>query len=189
MDAARIDRRPARALRTIAMFAALAAACWAGALRAQGSTGDAAAKAKFTITLARFVHWPPGVFAGDAAPLRLCVLHNSPSVGAAFARHDGEQVAGHPVSVVPNPAVQGAGCDLLFVDASAARAGASAVGQAAGVPVLTLGAVDGFLSQGGMVELANVNDALRFDVNLKALRSAQLGMSSQALRLARQVRE
>jgi hypothetical protein len=55
--------------------------------------------------------------------------------------------------------------------------------------VLTLGAVDGFLSQGGMVELVNVNDALRFDVSLKAVRSAQLALSSQVLKLARQVRD
>ena len=44
-------------------------------------------------------------------------------------------------------------------------------------------------SHGGMVELVNVNDALRFDVNLKALRGAHLGLSSQVLKLARQVRE
>jgi hypothetical protein len=157
-------------------------------VHAQGTSGDAAAKAKFTITFARFVQWPSGVFAGEAAPLRLCVLHNSAAVGAAFASRDGELVAGHPVSVIPNPGARG-GCDLLFVDASAARAGAAALAQAADAPVLTLGSVDGFLSQGGMVELVNVNDALRFDVSLKAVRSAQLALSSQVLKLARQVRD
>ena len=181
-------QRPARTLRAIALFWALAGATGGGIVRAQGASGDAAAKAKFTLTLARFVQWPPGAFAAEAAPLRLCVLHNSAAVGAAFAQHDGEQVAGHPVNIVPNPGSRG-GCDLLFVDASAARAGAEAVGLAAGAPVFTLGAVDGFLSQGGMVELANVNDSLRFDVSLKAVRQAQLGLSSQVLKLARQVRE
>ena len=60
---------------------------------------------------------------------------------------------------------------------------------AAGEPVLTLGTVDGFIARGGMVEIVNGDDSLRFDVNLKTLRAAQLGVSSQVLRLARQVRE
>ena len=170
------------------MAGALLLASSGSGVFAQSSSGDAAAKAKFTITLARFVQWPAGAAAADTAPLRLCVVHNSAAVGAAFAQHEGVPVAGRPVSVLPNPGPR-AGCDLLFVDASAARGSAAALGQAAGAPMHTLGPVDGFLSQGGMVELVNVNDALRFDVSLKALRSAQLGLSSQVLKLARQVRD
>jgi hypothetical protein len=40
-----------------------------------------------------------------------------------------------------------------------------------------------------MIEVVNVNDALRFDVNLAALRAAGLALNSQALKLARQVFE
>lgn len=181
--------RPVQMMRGLALFAALLVACGGAVVRAQSPSGDAAAKAKFTVTLARFVQWPHSVLADETTPLRLCVLHNSAAVGAAFARYDGEAVGGHALSVVSYPAPRGSACHLLFVDSSAARAGADAVFLIAGAPVLTLGSVDGFLSQGGMVELANVNDALRFDVNLKVVRSVQLGISSQALRLARQVRE
>jgi hypothetical protein len=60
---------------------------------------------------------------------------------------------------------------------------------AGAMPVLTPGAVDGFLSQGGMVELANFNEVLRLDVNLSALRWLHLGMTSQVLMLAPHVRE
>jgi hypothetical protein len=55
--------------------------------------------------------------------------------------------------------------------------------------VLTLGAVDGFLARGGMVELVVVDDALRFDVDLHALRDSGLVLSSHALKLARRVRD
>ena len=188
MGTSRLVWRAARGARSAALAGALLLASSWGGVFAQSSSGDAAAKAKFAITVARFVQWPAGTSVADTSPLRLCVLHNSAAVGAAFAQHEGVPVAGRPVSIVPNPGPR-VGCDLLFVDASAARAGTAALGQAAGTPVLTLGAVDGFLSQGGMVELVNVNDALRFDVSLKALRSAQLGLSSQVLKLARQVRD
>lgn len=154
---------------------------------AQAPASEAEAKAKFAVTLARFIQWPAGAFASDAAPLRLCVLHDSPAVAAAFAGQRGQQVGGRELQVhLGVPAAPG-GCELLFVDGSAARGVASLPGGE--LPVLTIGALDGFLSRGGMVELVNVNDALRFDVNLKALRAAHLGLSAQVLKLARQVRE
>ena len=154
--------------------------------QAQSSAGDAAAKARFVVTLARFVQWPPGTFANDAGPLRLCVLHASAAVGQAFAGYSGEMVAGHQIAIAANPAST-AGCELLFVDSSAPRTAPPA--QPASAAMLTLGAVDGFAAHGGMVEIANVNDQLRFDVNLKAVRQSQLQLSSQVLRLARQVLE
>ena len=117
------------------------------------------------------------------------MLHDSPAVAAAFGSQQGVVVAGHPLSVSTGAISRAAACDLLFVDGSAARATAEALPLSAERPTLTLGAVDGFLSQGGMVELVNVNDSLRFDVNLKALRAARLGLSGQVLKLARQVRE
>ena len=176
-----------RLLRTLAL--AFGAATFA--VQAQAPASEAEAKAKFAVTLARFVQWPAGTLATEGAPLRLCVLQDSPAVAAAFAGQRGVLVGGHPLGISlagPGTPLPATGCDLLFVDGSAARpyAGSAPAGDA---PVLTIGALDGFLSRGGMVELVNVNDALRFDVNLKALRGAHLGLSSQVLKLARQVRE
>jgi YfiR/HmsC-like len=175
-------------LRVLALIAVLASAAGSDGIHAQTTSGDAAAKAKFTITIARFVQWPPAAVAGDAAPIRICVLHNSPALGAAFAALDGQRVAGHPVTVAPNPRERG-DCGLLFIDTSVSYGSVEAIAAVAGLQSLTLGTVDGFLSQGGMIELANVNDTLRFDVNLRALRSARLDLSSQVLKLARQVRD
>jgi YfiR/HmsC-like len=185
--AAPFHRWLAGGLRALALAAVLVGAPGGIGVHAQ-TAGDAAAKARFTITVARFVQWPRLTSAGDAAPLRICVLHNSPALGAAFAVLDGQRVGTHPVLVLPNPRARG-DCDMLFVDGSVAHASSDAVAAMGGVSALTLGAVDGFLSQGGMIELANVNDTLRFDVNLKALRAARLELSSQVLKLARQVRE
>lgn len=174
-------------LRAIALAAGLVGAPGGDGVHAQGSSGDAEAKVRFTMTVARFVQWPPTALHADAAPLKICVLHDSAALGAAFAVLGGQQVAGRPVQVALNPRDR-RDCSLFFVDTSAAHGSAEALAAAAGSPSLTLGAVDGFLSQGGMIELTNVDDMLRFDVNLKALRSARLDMSSKALRLARQVR-
>ena len=159
------------------------ALCGAPAVRAQ--SGDAAAKARFAVTLARFVQWPAG---SEQAPLRLCVLQNSAALARAFQTHEGAPVGTRRVAVVLEPAGIGA-CDLLFIDDSGARAAAPLLAEGVQRPVLTLGAVDGFIARGGMVELVNVDDTLRFDVDLHALRQAGLGLSSHALKLARRVRD
>jgi hypothetical protein len=157
------------------------------AVRAQGS--DAAAKARFVVTFARFVQWPASPVGSGSSALRLCVLQNSPVLAAAFAAHDGANIGGRRLSVALKPATGAAGCDLLFVDESGVRAAPPLLAEAAALPILTVGAVDGFLAQGGMVELVNVDDTLRFDVDLRTARASGLAMSSQVLKLARRVRD
>ena len=179
--------RPRRAgLRRFFLVAALVAG-WPQAGQPQSS--DAVAKARFVVTLARFVQWPDSPVGAGTTDLRLCVLQNSPALAAAFAAHDGASVAGRRLGVSLKPAPSLPGCDLLFVDESAARAARPLLAESATLPMLTLGAVDGFLAQGGMIELVVVDDALRFDVDLKALRATGLSLSSQVLKLARRVRE
>lgn len=168
-------------------WALLLAACFArGPAGAQAPSNEAEAMARFTVTLARFVQWPVDS-QSVGAPIRLCVLHNSPALEAAFAIRKGTAITGRPLEVLSGSAAKGAACDMLFVDASVGSGGNHALSGA--TPTLTIGTADGFLSRGGMVELVNVNDALRFDVNLKALRAARLGLSAQALKLARHVQE
>ena len=168
---------------------ALACAALALPSAAQEVTGEATAKARLTVTLARFVRWPAAPAASAVAPMRLCVLHQSPAIASAFAAHGGSLVSGRPLAVLSNPEWLPDACDLLFVDGSSPRFMPDVLDTPQRSPRLTLGAVDGFLSRGGMVEIVNINDSLRFDVNLAALRNAGLVLNSQALKLARQVRE
>jgi hypothetical protein len=154
----------------------------------QGQGNDAAAKARVVGTFLRFVQWPAGAFAHDAAPLHLCVVHDSAAVGAAFGAHNGSMLTGRPVVVEMNPPPGSAACHVLFVDDSAAQPVHRPAGAA--LPAtLSIGTADGFLATGGMVELVNVNDRYRFDIDLRALREAQLAVSPGVLKLARQVRQ
>lgn len=180
--------RPARPARGWLAPLLLAGGLVVAPAHAQTPSSEAEAKVRFAITLVRFVQWPAGA-AAEPGALRLCVIHRSPALAAAFAARHGSAVTGRPLEVVAGDAVRPAACDVLFVDASAGSSGSEALAAFAGGPVLTLGTLDGFLSRGGMVELVNVDDALRFDVALKPLRAARLGLSSQALKLARRVQE
>lgn len=146
-------------------------------------------KARMVLSLARFVQWP-AADAADGGPLRLCVAARQPEVISAFAGVHGQSLAGRLVQVktVSAGVADGPACHVLFVHGSVERP-VDVLAQAGRAATLTVGDAEGFLNRGGMVELMLVNDAIRFDVSLRPMRAAQLVMSSQALRLARQVRE
>jgi hypothetical protein len=174
-----------RTLLTSALFA-----CGLGA-RAQ-SPSDARVKARLALALARFTQWPSTAFAGPTEPLVMCVVSRSDVLAEAFTELAGQTVAGRPIKIVQMPDKSFGGCHVLFLhDAAERSAAASApiLSSLVASPVLTIGDAEGFSSRGGMVELVNINDTMRLDVNLKSLRAAQLSLSSQVLKLARQVRE
>jgi hypothetical protein len=166
-----------------------AALCWQAVPAFAQAPGDARVKARLALTLARFTQWSPAAFAAPSDALTICVMHRSEPLAEAFAELGGQAAAGRPVKVALNPEKLPGGCHVLFIHESSARASAAALATIADAPILTVSDAEGFAARGGMVELVNVNDAIKLDVNLKALRAAQLGLSSQVLKLARQVRE
>jgi len=180
-----IGVKDANLTRRCFVAAALLPAGWA---RADGAH-EAGLKAKLTYNLARFAQWPASTFSSPNDPLVICVAHASEAVAAAFTELEGQPVAGHRINVVLRPEGAIRPCQVLFVQDMGARGGPQWPAFAAGAAALTIGDSEGFAARGGMVELVNVNDTMRFDVNLKNLRSAQIGLSSQVLKLARQVRE
>lgn len=154
---------------------------WPSALAQDVTATEAALKARVVHNLVRFTQWPAS--GSESAPLRLCVATRDPVLLAAFAAQQGLPVGGYRIEVVPySPAATD--CRALFVHGQAAR-----LPDPSAAGVLTVGDADGFAARGGMVELVLVNDALRFDVNLAALRGARVQLSSQVLRLARRVIE
>lgn len=165
--------------------ALLLAGLWPVPAALAQAPAEARLKARLALTLARFTQWPSGSFASPGEPLLLCALHHSETVQVAFAELTGQTVNGHPVRVVDGSAP--AGCHVLFVHESAWRAGLPL--PIPSTPTLTIGDAEGFASRGGMIELVNFNDALRFDVHLGLLRGAQLDLSSRALQLARRVKD
>ena len=168
---------------------ACALAAGAGAAHAQALGGDAAAKAKLVATLARFVQWPAGSFENDASPLRLCVFTTSPTVERAFQSQHDALIGTRTVHTVINPQAVAKSCHILFVDENGGSHVDRLLRSLSTEPAFTVGTQDGFVSDGGMVEIVRVDNALRFDVNLLALREAGLSINPGVLKLARQVRQ
>ena len=160
-----------------------------GAVARAQSPVEARVKARLALTLARFTQWPAAAFAAPNDPVVMCLMHRDATLAEAFTELSSQTVAGRPVRVVGNVEKGLAGCHVLFVHGSIDRVAAGAIAAAAAMPLLTISDTEGFAARGGMVELVDDNDSIRLDVNLRALRASHLGLSSQVLKLARQVRE
>jgi len=78
-----------------------------------------------------------------------------------------------------------AGCDLLFIDKGQESLLVEAFDIAHSQSVLTISEIDGFCSQGGIIQLVHRRGKLRFFINRTAAEEANLTLSSQLLKMAK----
>jgi len=140
-------------------------------------------KAAFIFDMLKATQWP------KARPGRvvLCVLGQDP-FGAAWRSIEGRPLGKSKLDVASIAAAGDiAGCDALFLGTSE-RARWPQIRDALGTrPILTMSEMVGFARDGGMVALLDVDNRLRFDVNLKAVRKAGLSINTDALEQANRV--
>jgi len=140
-------------------------------------------KAAFIHDLANATLWPR-----QTGPrLVLCVRGRDP-FGAAWRTIEGRAVRSsrlHVEHLAPGAALSG--CDALFVSNSERTWWLRTRAALAKQPVLTISEMIGFSEIGGMVTLMNIDNRLRFEVNLKAVREAGLSINTDALELANMI--
>ncbi len=163
----------------------LAAAAWlAGLLLANpaalAQAEDTGVKLRVAMAIARFAELPEPRRRG---PLLWCVAAHG-KLSQAVLQLQGQKVGSLDVQLQLVPPFQA--CDVLYVDASYGDWRPLLAEPRA--PALTVSDIPGFLAAGGMVELVLESDAVRFDVNLRALRAQAIRLPPQVLSLARQVR-
>jgi hypothetical protein len=145
------------------------------------SPDDSQIKARVALAIARFAEIPDQRQPG---PLQLCLaVHGTPP--KPLLALAGEKVGAHGVVVQVGPPF--AACDVIYLHESYSEW--RRLLEEPRAPALTVGDVQGFLAAGGMVELVIDSDAVRFDVNLRALRLHRIRLPAQVLKLARQVRD
>ena len=148
---------------------------------------EAALKAAFVANFARFTEWPEAAFDAPAAPLVVGVVGSEP-VSRALDELVGElRVHGRELRVRRlRELSESAGCHVLYIASHVSLRAASQDGL---VPVLTVGEGEGFLAEGGVIRLVQVERKLGFEVSVDAAHLASLHLSSQVLKLARHVQQ
>lgn len=144
-------------------------------------------KAAFLFNFARYTDWPSPAASGHDAPFSVCIIGRDP-FGDELAVLEGKIVHDRPLRVRRGVALdQLQGCQLLWVSESEERRLAAILRAAAPYPVMTVSDIEGFVEAGGMIGLMVIDERVRFDVNLASVRQANLHVSSQVLKLARNV--
>jgi hypothetical protein len=155
-----------------------------------GSGGIASAapeyriKAAFLYNLARMVEWPNENVLTAKEPFVICFIGEEPFGEALDALND-KQVRNRPISLRKDIGVNQAGqCAMLFISPSEDFHLEEIVDETEGLPLLTVGDVEGFAARGVMINLLRDEKKIKLEVNLPATEKAGLILSPTLLELA-----
>jgi len=145
-------------------------------------------KALCIMNFARYTQWPQWTFADTNAAISIGIVGQDAlreDLRRAVAR---KTINGRPVIVRSlEPGGESDDCQILFISASESKHIPDIIERVRNKPVLTIGETDSFLKEGGAINFALRNGKVRFDVNLDAVRSGGLQLSSKVLVLADEV--
>ena len=141
-------------------------------------------KAAILYNFAKFAEWPAAAFSDDTDPLRICVIGDDP-FGPALASLQGKTVRDRTLLTASIVQIEDtAACHILFVSASESERLAEILDAVSALPILTVGDMSQFTSNGGIVALKKAEARSRLEINVGAVQKAGLKLSSKLLRLA-----
>lgn len=148
-------------------------------------------KAAFLYKFATYIRWPASPAADDLAPFVIGIIGRDPFGSSLTDVVRNQTVRGRVVRARSLRRMEEAlECDLVFVSSSEMGNLKQILALLRGAPVVTVGDMDRFAEQGGMIGLVTTRDRrIRFDINKAAIERAGLRASSQLLSLARIVEE
>jgi len=146
-------------------------------------------KAAFLYNFAKFVEWPPGV-PGAPSSIAICVLGQNPFGGMLEDTVSGKNVEAKTFVVRRvSDGKAAALCQILFVSSSERMRLAALLGELRTAHVLTVGESDGFIEEGGIVNLKLDSGKIQIQININAADQAGLRISSKLLSLAQIIRK
>lgn len=141
-------------------------------------------KAAFIYNFALLNRWPESSFLSSSDEIDLCIIGDSDSMGA-FEKIDGKKVGKRHLKVhfIQNMKLK-RGCHMIFFNKTAETATVlSVLAQVKGLPVLTIGDKEDFLTLGGVINFFNKNGRQYFKVSLKNMNQQQINLSSRLLKI------
>jgi len=172
----------------LALIAALAITCSCAYRAAAEAALEYRVKAAFLYNFAKFVTWPDSAFPNPTAPVIFCMVGSDPFGELLESTTKDRKVEGRNIEIrrLPEDGVL-AGCHLVFTSELDSARMARVLQQATAAKALAIGESEDFLTRGGMVRLLVEEGKVRFDVSTRATDTVGLKVSSQLLKLAREV--
>lgn len=151
---------------------------------ADDATNEYEVKAAFLYNLARMVDWPNEDDLDRDSPFIWCFLGEDYFENALDSIKD-KPVKKHSLLIKKDILLSEVNqCQLLFISKSEKKNFSRILSVVERLPILTVGDIDGFVEQGGMVTLMEDEQRIQIQVNLAAVEAAKLKVSSRLLSLA-----
>ncbi len=145
-------------------------------------------KAAFIYNFVKFVEWPDGKAIAKQSGIDICVMGESPLMGASSV-FKAASTAKLALSLVQeNDATMAANhCHVLFISDSEAGRLREVLTVLKGSPVLTVSDIDGFADKGGMIGFVLNEGKIKVVVNTKSVSQAGMRVDAQLLEIALKV--
>lgn len=154
-------------------------------------TADPAQTMAYIYNLGKFTEWPPAALGPPGRPITLCMMGDTEYLTLALAAIENRPMQGREVRVRHMSYLgEPLGCQILFVSRSEERHLAEILPAAHAGAALTVSDIADFADVGGIVGLlpaAAPDGKMEFEINAGVARQAGLRLSSQVLKLARNV--
>jgi hypothetical protein len=147
-------------------------------------------KAAFLYYFIKFIDWPQEVFPEKNSPILVGVIGDD-SLGRELDQSLRKKTINGRELVLRQIGWPGEvkGYHILLLCASEAKVIPAVLASVKGSPVLTVGEIDRFGEQGGIINFYIEDKKVRFEINIDAAEKARLKISSQLLSLAKIVRD
>jgi len=167
-----------------------AALCVAQA-RGSATAPEYQVKAVFIYKFTTYIRWPAPAGTDALTPFVIGIIGKDPFGPSLNEVVRAQTVQGRVIRIRALSRVEEAlECNLVFVSSSERGSLGRIFAALRGAPVLTVGDMDRFAEQGGMIGLVTTEENhIRFDINKATIERAGLKASSQLLHLARIIDE
>lgn len=135
-------------------------------------------RAAMIFNLLKFSKWPDSP--SPDTPLDLCVIETSPGLVTALQSLQQRNVGRRTLRIKTVSVKELSTCDVIVTDTPQPP---PAITQVQDRNVLTIGEA-GFIDRGGMIGITVIDNRVRFEINLEAMKHSGISLPSQVLQLA-----
>jgi hypothetical protein len=141
-------------------------------------------KTVFIYNFAKFTRWPNSHSITMQNAISICSIGDD-KLAKKLQKLNGKVVQGKPIKTVQITDELAIGnCHVLYLANSKKEQSADLLNSIKTKPILTISEINRFSEIGGMIELTQDRDKLRFIINLNSTRSSGLKLSARLLDLA-----
>jgi hypothetical protein len=144
-------------------------------------------KAAYLFNFINYVDWPPDFLPATGDTLTIGIIGENPF--GAFDLLKGKTVKGRTLVLKTITSAKDLeGCQIVFISASEKARLADVLVELKDFHGLTVGEIDGFAAQGGVINFVSERNKVRFEINRDAAKRLGLNISSELLKLAKPVK-